>query len=474
VTAGIYDDRDPLVTYKGSWGNNLDPNRYNDTQSFSNNAGDSASFTFTGNQISYVFARQWNLGNLQISIDGAPQTPPANLYSATEVGEQVITYSNLSYATHTITVTVAGMPVSGSSNSYVVIDAFIVGPVGAFAGAYDDQDPAIVYSSSGWGMNSAAMRYDGTQHFSQQAGSTASFTFTGTQVNYVYELQNNAGQAQVSIDGTVVAAQLDEYAAAATGPTVASYSGLSNATHTITITALGTSNPRSSSAYVIVDAFFTGPVATISGNISAPVSGTTVTLSGGSSGGSSLTGNTLESVTVGSNGTYSLPVAAGPNYTVTPSLANATFSPISLSFSEVRTNLPGENFTATMNAPAPPTSYQISGQVVFGNGPSVNTGVPNVTLTLSNGQSATSLSDGSYSFTVNAAGAYTITASYPGSPGFYALSAPKAVTVASTSAAYPNNNFTVTFVSGGSLSPSSPSKEYIFLNGSIIAVEHPH
>jgi hypothetical protein len=148
--AGIYDDRDSHIVYSGpGWSSNNDSNRYQSTQSFSNHAGDTASFTFTGSQVSYVYAQQWNIGDLQITIDGAVQNAPSNLYAPDDNGEQVITYSGLSNATHTVTVQVVGTPAPGSNNTYVVVDAFIVGPVGAFDGIYDDRDPKITYVGAG-------------------------------------------------------------------------------------------------------------------------------------------------------------------------------------------------------------------------------------------------------------------------------------------------------------------------------------
>jgi len=132
----------------------------------------------------------------------------------------------------------------------------------------------------------------------------------------------------------------------------------------------------------------------------------------------------------------------------------------------------------TVNALSPST-YQISGYVLLGGyGPSAGSAVPvtgGITVTLSSQSGAlisttmTNTSTGSYSFTVTP-GTYTIAVSSPGS--FYTLSSPQSFTISGSSVT--TANFTATFTSGGSLSPSSPNKEYIFLNGSIVAVEHPH
>jgi hypothetical protein len=75
--------------------------------------------------------------------------------------------------------------------------------------------------------------------------------------------------------------------------------------------------------------------ASISGNVG--VGGATVTYSGAASG----------SVTADSFGNYILPGLASGSYTITPSLANYIFSPISASQTLSGTNITGVNFSAT-------------------------------------------------------------------------------------------------------------------------------
>ena len=256
-SAGIYDDRDQSITYNGSWNSNVADGRYNRTQTFSNVAGSTASFTFTGTQVTYLYEAQGNMGHAQVSIDGSVVTPDIDEFAATGQAQQRLTYGGLSNETHTITVTAFGTSDAQSAGAYVIIDAFIVGP--APAGTYDDRNPQIIYSGT-WGSNTADGRYDGTQTFSNVAQSTASFTFTGTQVTYLYEAQWNMGHAQVSIDGNIVTPDVDEFAPAGQAQQRLTYGGLAHGMHTITVTALGTSDSQSTGAYVIIDAFIVGPV----------------------------------------------------------------------------------------------------------------------------------------------------------------------------------------------------------------------
>lgn len=268
-TQGIYDDRDPRVIYSGSgWGSNSSSQRYASTQSFSQLAGDSASFTFSGTQVSYVYAKQGNLGNFTITIDGVPKTPPAVYSSASyEIGEQVATYSGLTNSVHTITIQALGTPLPNSSAANVVIDAFIVGDVGAFDGVYDDRSPLITYQGLGWTSSSSnPSRYQRTQTFAYQPGNIASFKFTGTQVNYVYCKQRNLGFVRITIDD-VLQPQIDGYSLNwnEDEKRIATYPGLSNATHTIAVEITGTSRAEAVGTYGVIDAFVVGQAGALDG-----------------------------------------------------------------------------------------------------------------------------------------------------------------------------------------------------------------
>ncbi|HYY95977.1 MAG TPA: carboxypeptidase regulatory-like domain-containing protein, partial [Pyrinomonadaceae bacterium] len=129
------------------------------------------------------------------------------------------------------------------------------------------------------------------------------------------------------------------------------------------------------------------------------------------SGGKALAGVTLalagaQSATATSdlNGSYSFPnLNAGASYTVTASLANYNFAPTNQTFNNLSSNQTA-NFTASSNL------YTISGRVVFGN----NVGLPGVTVALTGGLSASTMTDsnGNFSFkSVPAVASYTVTPS---------------------------------------------------------------
>ena len=132
---------------------------------------------------------------------------------------------------------------------------------------------------------------------------------------------------------------------------------------------------------------------TVSGRVTdasgAGVSGVVVTLSGAQT----------ATRTTDASGNYSFTnLAAGGNYTVTPSLANSTFNPPNATFANLQSD-------QTANFAGAPATSIISGRVADG-----DSGLAGVTVTLSGAQSAVTTTDlnGNYSFTVPRGGNYTV------------------------------------------------------------------
>jgi hypothetical protein len=116
-----------------------------------------------------------------------------------------------------------------------------------------------------------------------------------------------------------------------------------------------------------------------------------------------LAGSQTGTATTDAQGNYtfaSLP--AGGNYTLTAARANYTFAPASLALSDLGANSASNNFTGTL------ADYALSGRVTSG-----GAALAGVTVTLSGSKSGTATTDsnGAYSFTVAAEGNYTLTPS---------------------------------------------------------------
>ncbi len=187
-----------------------------------------------------------------------------------------------------------------------------------------------------------------------------------------------------------------------------SFTGLANGTYTITPTLANytftpTSRTVSVSSANVTGQDFTGTSGTITYSISGTVtsggtglSGVTMTLSGAAN----------KTTSTDANGNYSFTALANGSYTITPTLTNYTFSPASRTVPVSGANVTGQDFTGTQSS----VTYSISGKVQY---LPLRTLLPlsGVTVTLSGAATATTTTDsnGNYSFTGLANGAYTVT-----------------------------------------------------------------
>jgi len=118
-----------------------------------------------------------------------------------------------------------------------------------------EQNNAAVQLTGTWFPNSGGFNSGSSAVLATDHGSQATFTFTGTGVNWIGYRDQWSGIAQVYLDGALKGT-IDTYSANALAQTVVySVSGLSNASHNLTIVAAGTRDAKSGGAWVWVDAF---------------------------------------------------------------------------------------------------------------------------------------------------------------------------------------------------------------------------
>jgi len=129
----------------------------------------------------------------------------------------------------------------------------------------EETDPAVTMSGT-WTKGSASSGWSGGSAVqSNSAGATVSITFIGTSIRWIGSRGRGMGIATVSIDGGP-ARQVDLFARPADEihtPIVTLYD-LSDAKHTLTITATGTQNSQAQGNVVVVDAFDIQPDFTVS------------------------------------------------------------------------------------------------------------------------------------------------------------------------------------------------------------------
>ena len=156
---------------------------------------------------------------------------------------------------------------------------------------YEQDNAAIQYSGS-WYPNAGAFNSGGSAVLAMDAGSQASFTFTGTGVKWIGYGDPWSGIAQVSVDGTLVTT-IDTWSASQQAQAVEySVNNLSSGPHTLAITATGQHSAASSGAWIWVDAF------DVTGVTSGGVSGTPVksVVVNAASGGSDIAPGSLISI----------------------------------------------------------------------------------------------------------------------------------------------------------------------------------
>jgi len=155
----------------------------------------------------------------------------------------------------------------------------------------------------------------------------------------------------------------------------------------------------------------------ISGTITSsgnPLAGVTVNLTGAAS----------ATTTTNASGVYTFTGRANGNYTVTPSLAGFTFTPVNRAVTINNANVTGQDFVGTAAAGA----FSISGTVRTRALGSLGSPVPGVTITLSGTAAGTTVTNasGNYIFTGRANGNYTVT---PSQAGFTFTPVSRAVTI---------------------------------------------
>ena len=230
----------------------------------SNAAGATASFSFSGSSVRWIGSRGRAMGIALVSVDGGPGRE-VDLFARPddEVHTPIITISDLSDGPHTLTITVTGRQNTSALGNVVVVDAFDVQP-GVTVSHWQDTNPELQFSA-GWTKSSTSFPWSGngasnppelpvTAQETQSAGATVTVPFRGTGISWIGYRGPDGGIATVQIDGGA-ATEVDTYSPTEKyQPVMFSAGGLSDADHTLTITATGRRNLAATGARVVVDA----------------------------------------------------------------------------------------------------------------------------------------------------------------------------------------------------------------------------
>ena len=126
-----YDDADTTdLQYSGNWSHVSDQSYtsgdYDQTESFSQTAGDSVSVTFTGTAIEWIAPTANNHGIADVYLDGQQVTTVDGYSPSTDFQRVEYQVSGLSDTTHTLKIVVSGQKNSASQGTYVSVDAIEV------------------------------------------------------------------------------------------------------------------------------------------------------------------------------------------------------------------------------------------------------------------------------------------------------------------------------------------------------------
>ncbi len=254
--SGTYDSSSANLVYAGTWSNSTAyPLSYGSSLMYSTTTNDTATFSFSGDNVTYVFTEDTYRGIVNVKIDGVDRGN-LDLYSPIRFVWQVAkTYSGLGSGNHTLQLTITGTKNGSSLSPLIDVDAMIVGIATVGSGTYDERNSQVKWIGT-WTQSSYTGAYNNTLTYSTTAQYAATFTFTGTQVTYVYSKHSQRGIVKVTIDG-IDKGIIDLYYGG-TYPLLqqsSAYSGLGSGIHTIHIMVTGTKNPSSTDVMVDVDAF---------------------------------------------------------------------------------------------------------------------------------------------------------------------------------------------------------------------------
>ncbi len=266
-TAGMrVEESDAAVTMTGAWTKSDSSSGWSGGSAMQSSvAGATVAVTFVGTSIRWIGSRGRSMGLANVSVDAGP-IKVVDLFArpSDEIHTEITTISDLSAGQHTLTVTVTGTHNPQAEGNLVVVDAFDVQPDTTIS-HWQDTNPDLKYSAN-WTKSSQNFPWSGsgvsnlpelpvTAQETTTAGENVVVPFRGTAINWIGYRGPDAGIATVQVDaGTPT--EVDLYSPTATfQPVVFNAKGLTDANHTLTVTATGRKNAAASAARVVVDAF---------------------------------------------------------------------------------------------------------------------------------------------------------------------------------------------------------------------------
>jgi hypothetical protein len=180
-----------------------------------------------------------------------------------EFSTPATTIYGLTPGQHTLTIEVTGRQNPAARSNEVVVDAFEVEP--QIVSHFQEDDPDVSFGA-GWAQADIRLSWSGSgagnvgepvvgAKVTETAGATVTVKFRGTSITWRGYRGPDAGMATVQVDDGAPS-PVDTYANTfRVQEAVFAAAGLADTNHTLTITATGLKNDKSTAAKIFVDAF---------------------------------------------------------------------------------------------------------------------------------------------------------------------------------------------------------------------------
>jgi hypothetical protein len=218
------------------------------TNTSTNIANSTITYTFTDDNIILVFSKGNQRGQAQILFNGSP-VATIDQYTPSCCQWQVFwPYKFGSVATRTLTIRVLGTHSPGSLGNYIDLDAIVTDfPTQTYnssadVSTFDDTAGSYIAYSNAWQTGANTNLYGGHNQYSNVLGNEMNFAFVGGEITYIYSKGVNRGEVQVTIDG-VDKNVIDQYSApCCIWQTFDRYTGLGPGIHDLHLSVLNQSS----------------------------------------------------------------------------------------------------------------------------------------------------------------------------------------------------------------------------------------
>lgn len=211
LQSGKYDDRDPRITYTGSWKQRKVMGIFRSTESYTTTKGSSFSFTFEGTRLLLLFTKNKGYGNAIVNIDGNNVATIKQAAKKAYKNKTWVSSSLEPFVPHQVTVTftqgkqfnidailIQNSAATPTKTSISATD--LANSVPLSVGVYDDLDPRLAYNGR-WLKHGISKLFMDTESYSDKLGSSVSVKFQGKSISLMYRKHTFFGDVKVTIDG---------------------------------------------------------------------------------------------------------------------------------------------------------------------------------------------------------------------------------------------------------------------------------